>query len=244
MIIIPMAGLSRRFTEAGYSEPKYRLDLHGRSVFSHAVASFSAYFEREEFLFVALDDGEIRAFIDAEVEILGLRRWSLILLPNPTLGQADTVAQCVKAHPAARDNTITIFNIDTFRPGFSFPKQAWFDSADGYLEVMRATDPAFSFVRSDPRYTDNRVAETAEKIVISDLASTGLYHFRSGDLFLDAFELEKAAPQAAELYIAPLYNHLIRAGSKIHYEIIDQDAVIFCGIPSQFEALRHRTDLA
>jgi hypothetical protein len=32
MIIIPMSGLSRRFTEAGYHQPKYMLQAHGRSL--------------------------------------------------------------------------------------------------------------------------------------------------------------------------------------------------------------------
>ncbi|EDP5982441.1 capsular biosynthesis protein, partial [Campylobacter jejuni] len=37
IIIFPMAGLSSRFTKAGYDKPKYMLDLKGNSVFFHAV---------------------------------------------------------------------------------------------------------------------------------------------------------------------------------------------------------------
>ena len=35
MFVIPMMGKSRRFTEAGYALPKYRLPLHGRTAVSY-----------------------------------------------------------------------------------------------------------------------------------------------------------------------------------------------------------------
>ena len=47
MIVIPMAGMSRRFTEAGYTLPKYMLPAHQRSLFAHAVDSFRHYFKTE-----------------------------------------------------------------------------------------------------------------------------------------------------------------------------------------------------
>ena len=55
MIVIPMAGLSSRFTKAGYDKPKYMLEAFGRSLFWHAVSSFSNYFDSEDFLFIARD---------------------------------------------------------------------------------------------------------------------------------------------------------------------------------------------
>ena len=50
-----MAGLSRRFTEAGFDRPKYMLRAHGRSVFAHAVGSFAAHFGTLPFLFILRD---------------------------------------------------------------------------------------------------------------------------------------------------------------------------------------------
>lgn len=239
MIVIPMAGLSRRFTEVGYSIPKYRLPLRGKTVFTHSVASFQAYFEREEFMFVALDDGQVSDFIRSEAAALGIRSLSIVLLSSPTAGQADTVAQGIAAKELTRTNEpITIFNIDTFRPGFTFPSVSWLQNAGGYLEVMPGNDPGFSYVRPDPKYDNQRVGETAEKRVISNLASTGLYRFRSAALFLQAFETERSLPQAAELYIAPLYNTLIKQGEHVHYHSISSDQVLFCGLPAQYEALR------
>ena len=79
--------------------------------------------------------------------------------------------------------------------------------------------------------------ETAEKRPISDLCCTGLYHFaRAGD-FRAALAAERAAPQAPELYVAPLYNHLIAAGARIGWRLIAGSEVVFCGTPDEYEAL-------
>lgn len=41
MFIIPMAGLSSRFFKAGYTKPKYQLDLNGETVFLGQFAHLS-----------------------------------------------------------------------------------------------------------------------------------------------------------------------------------------------------------
>jgi hypothetical protein len=131
----------------------------------------------------------------------------------------------------------TIFNIDTFRPGFVFPQAPWFMHSDGYLEVFKGSGANWSYVR--PASGEEPLAlETAEKRAISDLCCTGLYHFkRTGD-FYAALAAERRNPTAAELYVAPIYNHLIKAGLHIHYELISSDKVIFCGVPAEYESLR------
>ena len=47
MIIIPMAGKSSRFFNAGYDIPKFMLPLSKSNVFREAVKSFKKYFEDE-----------------------------------------------------------------------------------------------------------------------------------------------------------------------------------------------------
>lgn len=235
MIVIPMAGLSRRFREAGYDRPKFMLDLHGRSLFAHAVDSFRAYFDTEPFLFIARDEPGVPEFVAQELAALGVAAAQTVLLPRPTLGQADTVRLGLQQAGTGAGTPLTIFNIDTFRPGFRYPEADWMGRADGYLEVMPGTDPGFSFVRP-ARGGDGRVAETAEKVVISNLASTGLYWFRRAGDFLDAMEGD-AARAHGELYVAPLYNALIARGLDVRYHAVPAAEVVFCGVPAQYEAL-------
>ena len=117
MIVIPMAGRSQRFFDAGYTRPKFELELQGRSVFAHAVGSFAAEFTRRPFLFIA--QGEAEPFVRAEAKALGVAEFEVVSLGAPTAGQAETVELGVEA--VGWNGALTIFNIDTFRPGFAFP---------------------------------------------------------------------------------------------------------------------------
>lgn len=237
MIVIPMAGMSRRFREAGYDQPKFMLKLHGRTLFAHSVGSFATYFSTEPFLFIAREELGVATFIARELEAMGVAAARTVMLERPTLGQADTVRLGLQQAGITGDTSITIFNIDTFRPGFRYPSAPWMHDADGYLEVMPGADPGFSYVLPAPA-GQSRVAATAEKTVISNLASTGLYYFRRAGDFLGTMESdEQAASAHGELYVAPLYNALIARGQDVRYHAVAADDVVFCGTPSQYHSL-------
>ena len=231
MIVIPMAGRSQRFRDAGYARPKYELELHGRSVFAHAVGSFAASFATTPVLFIAAADAA--SFVRREARALGVAEFEVASLAAPTAGQAETVELGLDA--TGWTGALTIFNIDTFRPGFAFPGEP-LASADGWLEVFRGEGANWSYVRPAPE--GPWALETAEKRPISDLCCTGLYHFARAADFRAALEAERAAPQAAELYVAPLYNHLIAGGARIGWRLVAPQDVVFCGVPAEYEALK------
>jgi len=230
VIVIPMAGRSQRFFDAGYTQPKFMLDLHGRSVFANAVASFEADFARRPFLFIAAAGAA--GFVRAEAQALGIREFDVAELDRTTAGQAETVELGIGDH----EGPLTIFNIDTFRPGFRFP-EGLFETADGWLEVFRGSGANWSYVEPAPG-PEPWALRTAEKVEISDLCCTGLYHFARAADFRRTLAAERRAPQARELYVAPLYNHLIAEGAKIAWREIQRSEVIFCGTPAEYEALR------
>ena len=88
MIVIPMAGLSRRFTEAGYELPKYMLPVGEQTVFALAVESFKKYFETEKFIFIARDVKGTKNFIKSECRKLGIKDFQIVILDASTQGQA------------------------------------------------------------------------------------------------------------------------------------------------------------
>ncbi len=236
MIVIPMAGMSSRFTRAGYDRPKYMLPLTGRSVFAHAVESFAAYFATLPFLFIARDVAGTGAFVAEQCTMLGIARARTVMLEAPTAGQAETVEQGLLQAGVAADTAITIFNIDTFRPGLRLPDAPWTAGSAGFLETFRGAGANWSYVRPAPG-PEPLALETAEKRPISDLCCTGLYHFAAAGDFLAALAAERAAPSSPELYVAPLYNHLIARGRRVHYTVVPEAELVLCGVPSEYEAL-------
>jgi len=133
MIVIPMAGLSSRFFDAGYDKPKYMLEAHVECLFDHAINSFKNYFTSEKFLFISRDLYGTPEFIRNRIHALGIKDYHIAVLNGPTRGQAETVM--LGLDECDDGSAITVFNIDTFRPGFEFP--IFDQSIDGYLEVFK-----------------------------------------------------------------------------------------------------------
>jgi len=237
-IIIPMAGLSSRFTRAGYTLPKYMLYVKNKSLFNLAVSSFERYFDSCRFVFIARDVFDTGTFIEQECDLLGIHNRSVVILDHPTRGQSETVLEGIRQANVAPDEPILIFNIDTFRPGFTFP--AHIDEWDGYLEVFVGSGANWSYARTEAA-DSTRVVETAEKREISSYCSTGIYYFKHASSFVRAYETNLTTPNGLkELYVAPLYNLLIADGEAIHIHIIDRDEVIFCGVPAEYDqCVRH-----
>ncbi len=233
-IVIPMAGLSSRFMKAGYTLPKYMLYVKNKSLFRLAVESFEKYFETVRFVFIARDVFDTERFIKEECELLGIKEFSVVMLDQPTRGQAETVIKGVEGAGIKDDESILIFNIDTFRPGFSFPEKIkeW----DGYLEVFEGSGANWSYAKTESD-DSTRVIETAEKQEISTHCSTGIYYFKKAGEFVAAYNENLVNPikGVPELYVAPLYNFLIRDGKNIHIDIIPRTSVIFCGVPQEYE---------
>lgn len=236
-LVFPMAGLSERFTRAGYAVPKYMLEAHGKTLFRHAVEGFLAAAGAMRVLFIARDVADTAAFITAECRTMGLGDFEIHVLDAPTRGQAETVSLGL-AGRAADDDAAMIFNIDTFRPGFRPPTRFAMAEVDGYLEVFEGTGNNWSFVAPAGDPAERRVARTTEKDPISNLCCTGLYQFGRIADFRAAFAAAAAGGQtswsAGELYVAPLYNWLIANGRDIRYELIARRDVIFCGTPDEY----------
>ena len=232
-IIIPMAGLSSRFTKGGYTLPQYMLYVKNKSLFSMALGSFNKYFKSANFVFVARELYDTRRFIDEECKLLGVNKYSIIILDKPTRGQAETVMEGVRLAGIKTDESILIFNIDTFRPNFTYPPlmELW----DGYLEVFIGNGKNWSYALTESP-TSTRVVETAEKREISNLCSTGIYYFKKAGDFVSAYEkMLESGSSVNEMYVAPLYNYMISLNKNIHVEIINREDVIFCGTPSEYE---------
>lgn len=237
MIILPMAGLSSRFANEGYHKPKYQLDLDGYPVFDYALRSFVDRFRIEDILIILRPNHDNEAFVNARLAANGVTA-KLVLVDRDTAGQAETVSLGLSSAQVGEAEPLTIFNIDSFRPGFCMSTDEY--SKDGYVETFLGQGEGWSFVAPvDDNMSSGLAKKVVEKVRISDLCCTGLYYFRRRAMFDAAYAQELAEPSQnlPEHYIAPIYNQMIRRGLEVAYRVIPSDQVIFCGVPAEYRQL-------
>ncbi|TWB69874.1 dTDP-glucose pyrophosphorylase [Nitrospirillum amazonense] len=229
-VIITMAGMGQRFRDAGYTVPKYRIEAHGRTLFVWSMLSLRSFIEAgSPCIFVALRQDGAGDFIREQAAALGIRDVSLIELDALTDGQATSAlaARDAVAHP---DRPMLVYNIDTHVDPAHLPADAV--RGDGWVPCFPGPGAAWSFARADE---NGRIAELREKERISDDATVGLYWFSSFTLYVRSYAEFFANPAnmaKGEKYIAPLYNHLIRAGLPVYLHRMPFTAVVPLGTPA------------
>lgn len=241
MIVFPMMGLSQRFKNVGYKSPKYKLYINNNTIFYNVLLGFFKYFNKENFLFIVpKDDIE---FIYKELKKLGIyTNFYIQEVLEYTEGQADTVYKGLKLlnnKSLDLSEQLLIYNIDTIRKNIEIPLEI--NNYDGFLEVFYSpSGNNWSFIKSELEFLPiGKVLETAEKIKISNLASSGLYGFRNISLFLEFFEKAKGRELKVrnEYYIAPIYNLLIEENYNIGYFTTNNDNFISVGTPLEYISL-------
>jgi hypothetical protein len=233
IIIIPMAGLSKRFLDEGFTLPKYMLYAEKKSLFRIAVSSFKSQFDTAKFVFIYRNIYDTKEFISAECSIMGIKDFKLIELNNTTRGQAETVKIGIDLlSEQGIEDEIIIFNADTAKRSFNMPD--FIQKTDGFLEVFEGEGDHWSFVLP-MEGNKNLVKLTTEKVRISSLCSNGLYHFKKPYFFLEAYEASFCNDDFnGEYYIAPMYNTLIKTGKSIHFSMIPITDLSFFGTPLEY----------
>lgn len=231
-----MLGKSSRFFDKGYNIPKYQLPLGKRTVFFESLKSFHKYFEKEKFIFVVRDEFNSKIFVEKEVVKLGILNYKIVESNKDTRGQAETVLIALQA--CIPDEPIIIFNIDTIRHNFTWPKPSEF--GDGFLEVFHAKGSNWSFIEAGENF---KVIRTSEKNRISDLCSNGIYGFAKAEYFIDAYNkfLSNIDP-FTEIYIAPLFNSMIESKLIVKYRVAERFEIEHCGDPLDYENLKKRLE--
>ena len=103
---------------------------------------------------------------------------------------------------------------------------------DGLIMTMTADDPKWSFAKTGK---NRMVTDVAEKEVISNEATVGIYNFKKGSDFVFHAEdmISKNLRVNNEFYVAPVYNQLIKNNKKIGIYNIgkEADGMYGLGIP-------------
>ena len=231
-----MAGRGNRFKEKGFSKPKYEIKIKGRTLFNWSISSFKNFFDKKIFIiFICLKSNKSKEFIINEMQTLDFHNWDLIQLDEITNGQATTALKA-KSKIKSIKAPIIIYNIDTYIN----PEALTFSSfkENACIPCFKSKSKNFSFVKLDG---NKNVIEIEEKKIISELASVGLYGFKSFEQFQYCYNnfYSKNRSDDMERFIAPIYNELISRNEQISVIILSNDSVKILGTPEELEKFKN-----
>jgi dTDP-glucose pyrophosphorylase len=216
MIIFPMAGKGLSFKKAGYKMPKPLIKIKGKPMIEWALSSFP----KNNLVFIVLKEQskQLKPHLKGQV----------IEVDTVTQGAACTV---LLAEKLITNEELIVANCDQY---LKFNWSKFITHArkyDGCLLTFNATNPHHSYAR----VVNNRVVQVAEKKVISDHASGGVYYFKHGTDFVKATKemIRKNIRTNNEFYICPVYQELINKGKKIGYFEIDNKNKFMIGNPDE-----------
>lgn len=209
-ILVPMAGKGSRFEQAGYAFPKPLIDIKNKPMIQLVVDSLNI---NAHFVYIVRKD---------HYEKYNLKHLLNLVSPN-----CDIIPVDEKQYGAAsttllakeyinNDTPLLIANSDQYikwNPmDFFYLVQE--KKADGGILTFEASHPKWSYVTLDE---ENYVNKLAEKTVISNIATVGIYWYAKGSEYVKYAEqmIEKEIKLNGEYYVAPVYNEYLLDNKKI-----------------------------
>lgn len=227
VLIVCMAGLNTRFHNVGFDIPKYLLPWKNSTVIAAIIRNLNV---KNVYLVAHNRDDYFKKDLLESLEFLNFKNENLIYIGD-TEGQAETAAESLKfinsnSEPVFFHNSDTILinrNIDKIAKSISKEYSA-------YIDVFYGDSPKYSYVeRSD----NLLVTDIKEKKIISKYASSGLYGFKSKDIYLNYYSQLKK--NEGELFISNVLEKMLKKNEKVITNTISpDDKTIVLGSPEEY----------
>jgi NDP-sugar pyrophosphorylase family protein len=212
LVIIPCAGKGSRFAEAGYKEFKPFLPLNGKTMLECVVENVS----RKEDRVVVITRPEYSDRVKYQKIITG-----------ETEGAACTILKahdllCGEVLIANSDQLVDIDITDFLEHARKY---------DGCILTFPNDNPKWSYAKTD----GDLVTEVAEKVVVSDKATVGIYYYKEGGELVQAINrmIEDDFRVNGEYYLCPAYNYYPRH-KKIGFYNIKESQMHGLGVPEDY----------
>ena len=246
-LVLCMAGIYRRFREAGYQQPKFLLPWGGRTILDHVLDGLLDGGAFAQVVLVANErDVAYRPDLELALARIGRDPRGLVFIGD-TRGQAETaliglahrerafgtLSSSSTSDQSAHDGPVAFHNIDTILTGrdWNAVAQQMVD-LDGWIDIFTADSPAYSYVALNEQ---GLVVDIVEKRVISRHATSGFYAFSSASCYREAATL--AATSLGEFYISDVYRALLRSSGRIGAGGAEKTSdTCILGTPAEYEA--------
>jgi beta-phosphoglucomutase-like phosphatase (HAD superfamily)/dTDP-glucose pyrophosphorylase len=213
-VVIPMSGAGSRFANAGYTFPKPLIEVRGKPMIQVVLDNLNV--EAGHYIFIVQKSHREKYALDSMLNriIPSGAKITLVDVDGLTEGAACSVLMAKKF--IDHDGPILMANSDQYVEwNANECLYAWSaDQITGGILTFRSTHPKWSYARLDDK---GFVAEVAEKKVISDNATVGIYYWKHGRDFVKYAEqmIAKNIRVNGEFYVAPVFNEAILDGQLI-----------------------------
>lgn len=208
-IIIPAAGLSTRFPNM---RPKYSLtDYSGQLMLARTIKPF---LEKYPITIGILKDHDDKYQIKNLLNFEFGSKIDVIILPEPTRGPADTVAQIISLKPSLLDKEILIKDCDSFFE-HEYMEQNYICVTKFMDNKIIRAPSAKSFIVSNDQ---NIIQNIVEKEIISDTFCVGGYKFTNSSVFYNAFH--KLKQSNSEIYVSNIIQYCLANGETFFSNIV------------------------
>lgn len=209
-ILIPMAGAGSRFATAGYTFPKPLIEVRGKPMIQVVVENLNVI-------------GNYTYVVRSEhYEKYNLKYLLNMITPGCNIVQVNSLtegAACTTLLAKQfinNDNPLLIANSDQYIEWESgeFYHSMNSTDVDGGILTFENTHPKWSYVKTNEY---GHITQVAEKQVISNVATVGIYYWSQGSRYVRHAEdmIARNLRVNNEFYVAPTYNLAIEQGAKI-----------------------------
>lgn len=228
-ILIPMAGNGTRFSQAGYKNIKPLISVHGKPMIERVIECVGV---DGNWIFVVQKHHRDKYNLDEILQTL--RPGCKVVDTGGGVTEGAVCSILLAEKYIDLDMPLIIINSDNIiHWDVNQLNRLWEEDLDGIILCFRDTQSKWSFVKIDE---NEHVVEVAEKNPISDIATAGMYIWKTGHSFITAAkQMIKANIRVNnEFYLCPVYNQNISNGEKIG--IVWADEMYGIGTP---EDLNH-----
>lgn len=215
-VLIPMAGAGSRFVQMGYTFPKPLIDVLGKPMIQVVIdslnieANYIYLCQRSHFQQYHLDTLLNRFTPNAK----------FVLVDQITEGAACTAllakSMIDNPYPLVIANSDQYIQWDSNECMYAFSAEG----IDGGILTFNSQHPKWSYVEFNE---EGFVQRVAEKEVISNQATCGVYYWKTGQDFVKYAEqmIAKNIRVNDEFYICPVYNEAIADGKRIRAKMVE-----------------------
>lgn len=215
-VLVPMAGAGSRFAQQGYTFPKPLIEVNGKPMIQVVVENLNI---EAHYIFIVQQE---------HYEKYNLKYLLNLIAPGCDIVQINGITEGAACSTLLakeyinNDAPLIMANSDQYVEWNSNECMYAFtaDEIDGGILTFEATHPKWSYARVG---ADGFVSEVAEKKVISNEATVGVYYWKKGSDYVKYAEqmIAKNIRVNNEFYVCPVFNEAIEDGKKIKVKRVE-----------------------